>query len=222
MVMDPKEQRRLLWLLVDIVRDWRSAEGASGKRRESLESLIRSVVGHALKSLEDPGAAERLYRLVESRLLAGEPTVGRFARQTFGVQDTDVAELISARLLTWLSRPETIPYLAGQFRAMTARFIADSGSKPLEDLLGIDARRKEKLDAFLSSRLLDLLGRRAEAMLGALDIPALVTSRLDAMGPQEIEKPLRAAAVPWVLRIGAGIGFLVGLLQLLLRAIGLA
>jgi hypothetical protein len=166
-VKDPREQRRLLWLLVDIVRDWRSAGG---------EAIAAPLVAQILKGLEDPETSKRLYDGIASRLFAGEPTLGRFARQSFGIQDGDAAELLSAQILTWLSKDETVSLLARQASALASRLLAESGGATLGGILPAD-----------------------------LDVQAR----------------LRKAILPWILAVGAGIGLLGGLAQLLLRALGL-
>jgi hypothetical protein len=166
-VKDPREQRRLLWLLVDIVRDWRSAGG---------EAIAAPLVAQILKGLEDPETSKRLYDGIASRLFAGEPTLGRFARQSFGIQDGDAAELLSAQILTWLSKEETVSLLARQASALASRLLAESGGATLGGILPAD-----------------------------LDVQAR----------------LRKAILPWILAVGAGIGLLGGLAQLLLRALGL-
>jgi hypothetical protein len=141
-VKDPREQRRLLWLLVDIVRDWRSAGGA--------ETVVASLVAQVLKGLDDPKTSKRLYGLIEARLLAGEPTLGRLARQSLGVQDSDAAELLSAQILTWLSKEETVSLLARQAGALASRLVAESGATSVAAILPADMDVPKRLREALS------------------------------------------------------------------------
>jgi uncharacterized membrane-anchored protein YjiN (DUF445 family) len=79
--------------------------------------------------------------------------------------------------------------------------------------------KKEKLDLFITERLLAAAGREAEAVLDTIDLEAMVTGRIDSLDMIRVEGiilDVMARQLKWIDIFGGVLGFLIGLVQVAL------
>lgn len=225
---DPTQQRRMLRLLVDIARDWRDSLLVSriemgrtvNEPRERLADTAAQLIDRFLQRLEDPDARRAMYAGLETRLLAGNPTLGFFLRQTMGMQLADIVDSLSARALAVLTKEQTSDAIARVLAESASRLLEQDPEATFGETLRIDASRKGKLDAFLVKTILRTVDDQVLEILRSLDVESLLARKIDDLDVRGVESLLaRAGIFPrrWISLAGAIIGCVVGLFQLLLR-----
>ncbi len=229
---DPETQRGLLAVLVQAVRGWgdgagRAAGEQSGKGEGpgSLADAVEEVVGQLLSRLADEQVRKGLYAELEAALQgsAGQ-SVGGFAVGALGIDEGEIVDWVSTRALRFLARPETARALSAGLLALTAGFLEDNASTPVGDVFRVDTARKEKLDAFLLATLVGVVDAKLPDILRGLDVERLVIDKIDALDVRDVERLILqviAAHLKWINVFGAILGFLIGLLQDLLRILRL-
>ncbi len=230
-VRDPARQRQLLGVLVEAARDWRDglASAAAARPEEGhsqrLAEGVAAIVDRLLAGLAEEQAREKLYGVLEKGLLSeGDPSVGGFALRTLGIREEEIVEYVSNQLLSFLSRPETAKRLSEQLLELAGRFLEDNAASPLGEILRIDAARKERLDAFLLARLVELVDAKLPEILRGVDVEELVVRKIEALDVKDVERLLVrviATHLKWINVFGAILGFLIGLIQDLLRLLRL-
>ena len=226
---DPASQMKVLELLARAARDWRdgSAAGSSVAHDRSRAQPARAIallVEGFLARMEDPLARAQVWEFIEKRFLGGDRTLGSIARATLGVSDAEVADFLSNQALAWLSRSETAAILSQQILSLASRFLEDNAQVPLGSLLRMDDARKEKLDGFLHEKLVDLVEAKLPEILKGVDVEQLVVQKIDGLDVRDVERILLqviATHLKWIDVFGAILGFLIGLIQVVLRLLRL-
>jgi uncharacterized membrane protein YheB (UPF0754 family) len=219
-VRDPAQQRRALALLSDALKEWRDGLGEAG-----FESTAAGILSRLLAELSNPATRQGVSGLLEDRLLSGNPSIGSFLRNALGVGDAEVSEFLSNQALAFLSKPETAQRLSSEIAGMVSRFVEENEKSSLGDLLRVDDARKQKLDAYLMARLVELIDARLPEILRGVDVESLVVQKIDGLDVRDVERLLVqviASHLKWINVFGAILGFIIGLLQLVLRLFHLA
>ena len=120
MILDPRQQQRLLDVFSTAARGWRDSllvtgpaeAGGPAAPREKLARAAEALVDRFLATLEDPAQGQRVASEAADRAEADTRTAGAFARETLGVQESQVVDLISANVLRLLTDRSTAQTLA--------------------------------------------------------------------------------------------------------------
>ncbi len=163
----PANQARVLEAASGGLRDWRDRLAGDPRRAAVLADSIARVVGRIAAGLADPERRHRVAADLAGRLSRSDATLGDLARDLLGVSEADAAELMASHALAWLSREGTAERLSRGVAGMAHRFVEENAGVPLASLLGLDERKKAGLDAFLTDRLVALLGQAIKAGLTA-------------------------------------------------------
>jgi hypothetical protein len=223
---DRSQQKRVLAAGMAALRDWRDAlqkDGKGGSGADGVRQGLEPLIGRALKSLEDPAVRARVSGSLETWLASGHQTVGGLLGSTFGIQEAQVVDFVSERVLTWLMADRAAAQAAIALSGFISRFLADNGTAKIGDLAGVDAARKERLDGFLVARLRDAADRLLPEILGGIDVGAFVSGRIAGLDAQVTQRLASQAVRPrlrWIAVPGAFVGFVVGLFELVLKILG--
>jgi hypothetical protein len=223
---DRSQQKRVLAAGMAALRDWRDAlqkDGKGGSGADGVRQGLEPLIGRALKTLEDPAVRARVSGSLETWLASGHQTVGGILGSTFGIQEAQVVDFVSERVLTWLTADRAAAQAAIALSGFVSRFLADNGAAKIRDLAGVDAARKERLDGFLVARLRDAADRLLPEILGGIDIGTFVAERiagLDAQVTQRLASQVVGPRLKWIAVPGAFVGFVVGLFELILKILG--
>jgi uncharacterized membrane-anchored protein YjiN (DUF445 family) len=98
-------------------------------------------------------------------------------------------------------------------------FFLESLKEAGRDLSTPGAGKKEKMDLFITERLLAAAGKGAEAVLNTIDVEAMVTERIDSLDMLRVEGiilDVMARQLKWIDIFGGILGFLIGLVQVAL------
>ena len=207
MVRDPGQQGRIVSQFEESARGWRDSMRAvpddtpgTNNARGKLSGALSSLVNSLLERMEDPDARRAVAELAGRSLLEDRRTVGAFAREVFGISDSEMAETASAWVLSLLVRPETSDAIARRVCGLLFSFVEENAQASAAEILKIDQERKRSLDQALRARL--------PRLVGTLLPPAAAAFRRSA-------RPARFAAA-----FGAGMGFTIGLVLDFLRFLG--
>jgi hypothetical protein len=208
MVRDPLQQERIVSQFFQSARGWRDSllatpagssrpgEDARGKLADSASSLLSRF----LERLEDPSVRQSIAALLEKDLFQDRRTVGAFISDVFRIPDTEIAEVLSARALGFLMRPETAQEIAGAACGMLFSLAEENAQARVGDMLRIDEQKKRAFDQALRARA-----------------PRVVESLLPVI-TKEISAHIRLGRLSAA--VGTGLGLAVGAALTLLRFLG--
>jgi hypothetical protein len=216
---EPANQDRLLAAAAAAVRDWRDGLRGDPGHVAAFAGKASGLLGSITAGLGDPGRRRRLAELLAARIRKADVTIGGLASRTFGLRESDAVELVSDRVLGWLSREGTAGRLSRGIAGMAHRFVEENAEVPVGRLLGVDAPLKDRLDSFLTARLVGLVDEKLPGILRGVDVEDLVTSKVDALDVRNVERLLMqvlAQHLKWINVFGAILGAVIGFAQVLL------
>ena len=153
-----------------------------------------------MERLEDPQARLSVAGFVEERLLEDRRTLGAYVSDVFRISDSEIVEVLAARALGYLVRPDTSQAIARQLYGLLFSFVEENAHATIGTALRIDTARKRALDESLRARA----PRIVEDLVPGI---SRLVSRSRRLG-------LLSALV------GVGMGFVTGLVFMLLRLLG--
>lgn len=195
-----------------------------------LDELVDHLVGRVFDAISGRGAPDAAPLVEAGRrwyLEQRDATAAELAGRYLGLQPAAVADLLANHLLGYLARPETadqvaelIPALAGGDSETPA---AAPGSPTVAEALALPAGTGEQLDGALTRWAIGFLGERLPAMMATIDIQALVVAKIDKLDVRQVERLLLDVMdrhLKWIKLFGAVLGAAIGVLLIVLRAVG--
>jgi hypothetical protein len=208
MLRDPLQQRKLVEVFFESTKGWRDsllvtpvdAARPWNDARQKLADATSATARRFMERVEDPGARHSIARQAGQGFLEDRRTLGTFAREVFGIRDTEIVELLSARVLASLVRPQTAQAIAKRLCGVLFSFMEENSQTSIGTALRMDPDRKRILDESLRARV-----------PGIVDglVPLISRARVGGLrlaGPSAL--------------VGAGMGFLIGVLVGFLKLLG--
>ena len=209
----------------------RGVRELTGDTAEQLDALVDHLVGRVFDALAGgggPGSGQSpVVRAVEGWYREQqEASVAELAARHLGVQPAAVADALSNLLLAALARPETAGRLAEQIPGMVSGALGDAagaGSATVQDVVSVAPDTALELDRFLARRSIAFLSDRLPSLLATVDVESMVVARIDSLDPRAVEQLLLTVMerhLKWVKLFGAVIGAAIGVLMIVLQAVG--
>ena len=208
----------------------RGVREVTGDTAEQLDELVEHLVHRVFDALAGAGAGAEtspVVRAVEGWYREQEAvTVAELAARYLGVQPAAVADLLSNLLLSALARPETAVRLAEQIPGMVSGALGDAaaaGTATVQDVVSLAPDTALELDRFLARRSIAFLSERLPSVMATVDVESMVVARVEALDPHSVEQLLltvMARHLKWVKLFGAVIGAAIGVLMIVLQAVG--
>ena len=208
----------------------RGVREVTGDTAEQLDELVEHLVQRVFDALAGAGAGAEtspVVRAVEGWYRDQEAvTVAELAARNLGVQPAAVADALSNLLLSALARPETAVRLAEQIPGMVSGALgaaAAAGSATVQDVVALAPDTALELDRFLARRSIAFLSERLPSVMATVDVESMVVARVGALDPHSVEQLLltvMARHLKWVKLFGAVIGAAIGVLMIVLQAVG--
>ena len=202
----------------------------TGDTAEQLDALVDHLVRRVFDALAGDGPSSGgspVVRAVEGWYREQEDaSVAELAARHLGVQPAAVADALSNLLLAALARPETAGRLAEQIPGMVSGALGDAagaGSATVQDVVSVAPDTAQELDRFLARRSIAFLSDRLPSLLATVDVEAMVVARIDSLDARAVEQLLLTVMerhLKWVKLFGAVIGAAIGVLMIVLQAIG--
>ena len=208
MVRDARQQERIVGLFFESARGWRDSllvtpAGTSRPQsdpRQKLADSAATLLNRFMERLEDPQARLSVAGFVEERLFEDRRTLGAYLSDVFRISDSEIVEVLAARALDYLVRPDTAQAIARHLCGLLFSFVEENAHATIGTALRIDPARKHALDESLRARA-----------------PRIVEDVVPAIS-KIVSRSLRPGLLSSV--IGAGMGFAIGLVLTLLRFLG--
>ena len=208
----------------------RGVREVTGDTAEQLDELVEHLVHRVFDALAGAGAGAEtspVVRAVEGWYREQEAvTVAELAARYLGVQPAAVADVLSNLLLSALARPETAVRLAEQIPGMVSGALGDAaaaGTATVQDVVSLAPDTALELDRFLARRSIAFLSERLPSVMATVDVESMVVARVEALDPHSVEQLLltvMARHLKWVKLFGAVIGAAIGVLMIVLQAVG--
>ena len=208
----------------------RGVREVTGDTAEQLDELVEHLVQRVFDALAGAGAGAEtspVVRAVEGWYREQEAvTVAELAARYLGVQPAAVADVLSNLLLSALARPETAVRLAEQIPGMVSGALGDAaaaGTATVQDVVSLAPDTALQLDRFLARRSIAFLSERLPSVMATVDVESMVVARVEALDPHAVEQLLltvMARHLKWVKLFGAVIGAAIGVLMIVLQAVG--
>ena len=208
----------------------RGVREVTGDTAEQLDELVEHLVHRVFDALAGAGAGAEtspVVRAVEGWYREQEAvTVAELAARYLGVQPAAVADVLSNLLLSALATPETAVRLAEQIPGMVSGALGDAaaaGSATVQDVVSLAPDTALELDRFLARRSIAFLAERLPSVMATVDVESMVVARVEALDPHSVEQLLltvMARHLKWVKLFGAVIGAAIGVLMIVLQAVG--
>ena len=208
----------------------RGVREVTGDTAEQLDELVEHLVHRVFDALAGAGAGAEtspVVRAVEGWYREQEAvTVAELAARYLGVQPAAVADVLSNLLLSALATPETAVRLAEQIPGMVSGALGDAaaaGTATVQDVVSLAPDTALQLDRFLARRSIAFLSERLPSVMATVDVESMVVARVEALDPHSVEQLLltvMARHLKWVKLFGAVIGAAIGVLMIVLQAVG--
>ena len=208
----------------------RGVREVTGDTADQLDELVEHLVQRVFDALAGAGAGAEtspVVRAVEGWYREQEAvTVAELAARYLGVQPAAVADVLSNLLLSALARPETAVRLAEQIPGMVSGALGDAaaaGTATVQDVVSLAPDTALQLDRFLARRSIAFLSERLPSVMATVDVESMVVARVEALDPHAVEQLLltvMARHLKWVKLFGAVIGAAIGVLMIVLQAVG--
>ena len=208
----------------------RGVREVTGDTAEQLDELVEHLVHRVFDALAGAGVGAEtspVMRAVEEWYRDQEAvTLAELAARYLGVQPAAVADALSNLLLSALARPETAVRLAEQIPGMVSGALGDAaaaGSATVQDVVALAPDTALELDRFLARRSIAFLSERLPSVMATVDVESIVVARIEALDPHSVEQLLltvMARHLKWVKLFGAVIGAAIGVLMIVLQAVG--
>jgi len=154
----------------------------------------------------------------------GDATLGDMAGRTLGLRPAAVSGLTAALLLNYLTAPQTPRQISQLPRRWAANGNGNGNGQPgapdavtLESLLPLPDETAERLDRYLADQIVDFLSEQIPELSRIMDIETLVTNRINSFDVKDVEQLVLAISgrhLRWINWFGAGLGAIIGLIQL--------
>jgi uncharacterized membrane protein YheB (UPF0754 family) len=96
------------------------------------------------------------------------------------------------------------------------RFIEQHKDSTLQNLVSLNTEQKEKIDRFISDKILGITIEKVESLLASIDVKKMVTERIDALDMVRVERivlDVMDNQLKWINVFGAILGGFIGVFQ---------
>ena len=171
----------------------------------------------ALARTPESAVREATARFYENN---SQATLGEVAERTLGLRAAAVSGVTASLMTGYLADPETPGRITGLARQLGANGEGEGGSVTLESLVPISEETAERLDEYLAGQLIGFLGEQLPELSKVIDIESLVTNRINSFDVRDVEELVMSISgkhLRWINWFGAGLGAIIGLIQLALN-----
>ena len=195
--------RRIKWLI--------------GSNEETIYWMADRATRGAFTALSETSRAsvrEAANRFYEKNSTA---TLGEMAQRTLGVESAVVSGVTASMMLGYLTAPETPGRITGLARQMGGN--GGDGGDPvtLGELIPLSEEVGERLDQYLSDQVVGFLSDNLPELSKIIDVETLVINRIDSFETRDVEDLVMSISgkhLRWINWFGAGLGAMIGLIQL--------
>jgi uncharacterized membrane protein YheB (UPF0754 family) len=218
---DEGNRQKVVQAVVGALARWR--EKGLGEVLDGREEQVERAVGQLFHLLDQERVRKGIARAV-AKLVGdnGHRPVREIVARYLGVQENQIVDFASFRLLDYLARRETSRRISEELVALVRHFLEDQSETTVGALLSLDPARRESLAALFTERLVRILDQRLPDLIRSFDFQGLVVQKVNQLNVAEVERLLMlviAKQLKWINLFGAILGAIIGFSQLLLRLV---
>ena len=204
--LDRISGRRIKWLI--------------GRNEQTIYWMADRATRGAFTALS--GTSRASVREATSRFYErnSQSTLGEMAERTLGVKTTAVSEVTARLMLNYLTSPETPRQITELAQAGVGKGDGQGEGITLGELLPLPEEAAVRLDGYVADQLIGFLGDNLPELSRIVDIEALITNRINSFDVREVEQLVMSISgrhLRWINWFGAGLGAIIGLIQLALN-----
>lgn len=182
-----------------------------------LDDLMPALSESILQMLRQPALRNEMIKIgsdVVQRTVSNQNFFARTAINVSGA-DTLVINRMPAIVDTIIAQLESAatPHRIGE---ITGQWLQTGNPKSLQDLVVLSPTTEERIDDYVSERLIVLLREQVPALSDILDVEKLVTERINTFDTAQVERMILDVTgrhLKWINYFGAGLGAIIGLIQ---------
>jgi uncharacterized membrane protein YheB (UPF0754 family) len=186
-----------------------------------LEEKAEIAGNKILDLLKGDGAGDKIIAFVDSFLdRNGSRSLLDIVNSELGFSSDEVIQYIFNPIQSYLSRPGSSEVVANKIISLAESFLQNNGDLEIGELLSIDEVKKERLDSYLSAKLLDVLKARLPNLIESFNIQKIVVDKVNQLDVVEVEKLLLmviARHLKWINVFGAILGAFIGFTQVIIN-----
>ena len=167
---------------------------------------------NALSETSHASVREATARFYEKN---SEATLGELAQRTLGVQASVVSGVTSNLMMNYLTAPETPSHIVGMAQQVGGN--GDGDPVTLEGLVPLSEETARSVDEYLAGQVVSFLGGQLPELSRIIDVETLITNRINSFDVREVEQLVMSISgrhLRWINWFGAGLGAIIGLIQL--------
>lgn len=178
-----------------------------------LERLFAIGIGLLARPDVRDRIADALVRLANQHR---DEDVGTFLETLLGTPADQLRERLVEVADRWISKPENQARVAERIVAFVRSRLGQADRGALGELVPMSEAQKDRIDYFLTARLLALVSRRVPEIIAGLDVYTMVVNKINALDMESVEQLLLmviARHLKWINLFGALLGSLIGGIQ---------
>ncbi len=216
-VSDESTRKKLLDAITENMERLRGRTIGEVNLSYDLTSRLAKVVESAQNTIARNPAGDSLkavLRMVLNRL--EQRSIESFLENAFSVKDA--SDYLSELVLS--SVQDSADRISRAAVEHLSEIVDSGGHTCIGDFLGLTDESKQKLDRSLSSMAERALEDRIPSILNTLDLNGMVVSKINGLAVEDVEGLLMRVIhrhLKWINFFGAILGFLIGLMQILVR-----
>lgn len=216
------EREAIVTAFVQALASWRS-RGFSDiiqAKDEDVEKKVRLFLDRAFDFLKKENLSRKIADAAGAFLVSrGEETLAATAENLFGLRREHLVAFVRERLGDDAFRNSAADKVTG----FALDYFENRGRLTLGEVLGVDADKKTAFDKQAVTALNNVLSVKLPEALRSLDLRGLVENKINNLDIKAVEGLILmviAKQLKWINVFGAILGGIIGLVQVLLRALG--
>ena len=189
----------------------------SGGSQKLLDDLMPALSESIRQMLRQPALRNEMIKIgsdVVQRTVSNQNIFARTAINVSGA-DTLVINRMPAIVDTIIAQLDSAatPHRIGE---ITGQWLQTGNPKSLQDLVVLSPTTEERIDDYVSERLIVFLREQVPVLFDILDVEKLVTERINTFDTARVEHMILDVTgrhLKWINYFGAGLGAIIGLIQ---------
>jgi len=221
---DPKNRKQIIEVAEKALRDFGGKEfqelafftDENGNvKTGQMEKIVRNIF--SLLGKQD--LKEKIAGSIVKRFHEMDPVpVSAVIHKTTGYTEEDAVSFITEKTVLWFN--EKGEEISGALYDFVADMFRNMEAKPLGELISLSPERKEKIDQFLSERLVGIIDNKIPQILQSVNFGKIVSDKINGLDMENVEKLLLMVIskhLRWINILGGVLGAFIGALQVVIN-----
>jgi len=149
-----------------------------------------------------------------------EKSIKEVFKNQFDIRVENISTFLHEVTSHFLEKEETARNISNVLGKMIIQLLSGLKDKCLIEILGLDEELKEKLDLFLSEKLIAIIEGKLPDLIASLNVKLIVVNKINQLDVEDVERLLLMVIdkhLKWINIFGAVLGALIGCIQVILN-----